>query len=148
MKRPTLVRWLGVVGVIAFGGCGPGQPTASRDTRTGIMVPVEARDAVMAEMRTMLRSVNGVLIAQVNGDTAGVRQAALPSGTAAAADPALERLLPEAWLSLAMSTHGQFDELAQGASRPRGLDSTTVRLARVTGNCVACHAAYRLEVRQ
>ena len=134
---------------LTVASCGPkDRLSLSRDTRTAIMLPVETRDVVMAEMRTMLGSVNALLIAQATGDTAAMRRAALASGTAAAADPALEQLLPEAWLKLAMSTHLGFDELGQAVSRPRGRDSVTVRLARITGNCVACHAAYRLEVRR
>jgi len=149
MTTRQLARWVSVTAIIAFSGCGrEDQPPASRDTRTGILLPVEARDAVMGEMRTMLGSVNALLIAQATGDTAAMRRAALASGTAAAADPALEQLLPEAWLKLAMSTHLGLDELGQAVSRPRGRDSVTVRLARITGNCVACHAAYRLEVRR
>ncbi|MBI2615331.1 MAG: cytochrome c [Gemmatimonadetes bacterium] len=148
MMARRIAPWVATVGLIVFASCGQGQPPAGRDPRTGIMLPVDARDGVMAEMRTMLGSVNALLIAQAKRDTAAMRQAALASGTAAAADPALEQLLPEAWLKLAMSTHGQFDELAQAVSRPGGRDSVTVRLAALTGNCVACHATYRLEVRQ
>jgi len=143
----TLARWASTAFVVAFAGCGTdGPPPTGRDGRTAIMLPVEARDAVLAEMRTMLGSVNAVLIAQTTGDTAAMRQAALASGTAAAADPALETLLPEAWLKLAMTTHQQFDGLARAVVPPGGRDSTIERLARITGNCVACHAAYRVEV--
>lgn len=143
MRASTLTGWLGVAGVMLFGGCQPGgQQPAGRDARTAITIPADARNAVMTEMRTMLGSVNAVLIAQATGDTAAIRRAALASGTAAAADPALERLLPEAWLSLAMSTHQQFDQLA------RTTDSVTLRLGRLTSNCVACHGVYRLEARR
>ncbi len=143
MRASTLAACLCAAGIGANAGCGrEGQLPAGRDTRTGIMVPAAARDAVMTEMRTMLGSVNGVLVAQARGDTAALRRAAIASGTAAAADPALERILPAAWLTLAMNTHQQFDELARAG------DSVTVRLARLTGNCVACHAAYRLELRE
>ncbi|HET7601202.1 MAG TPA: hypothetical protein VFK09_12970 [Gemmatimonadales bacterium] len=98
-------------------------------------------------MRTMLASLQGVLKASVAGDTAAMRQAAARSGLAMAADPALEKLLPEGFLRLGMDTHRQFDALAAaiGAGAPR--DSVTARLARVAGNCVSCHETYRLEVR-
>lgn len=147
MKARTLAGWVCVGGGIFLEACQGGSPL-SRDTRTAIALPVDARDAVMAEMRTMLGSVNGILIGQVQGDTAAMRQAALASGAAAAADPALEQMLPEAWLKLAMSTHQAFDELAQAVARAKPGDSITAHLARVTGNCVACHAAYRLDVRR
>ena len=145
MTARTAAVWVWAGSLIALAACADRSPM-SRDPRTAIELPVEARDAVMLEMRTMLGSVNGILIGQAKGDTAAVRQAALASGTAAAADPALERFLPEAWLKLAMSTHQGFDELA--GSPVKSGDSVTARLARVTGNCVACHAAYRLDVRR
>lgn len=145
--RTVVARACTVLGLTLI-SCGPERRLTSGDTRTGIMLPVEPRDAVMAEMRTMLGSVNAVLIAQAKGDTAAMRQAALASGTAMAADPGLEAMLPEAWLKLAMATHEQFDALAQAVSRPGGRDSVTQRMARITGNCVACHATYRLDVRQ
>jgi cytochrome c556 len=135
--------------LLSLGACGrEGFVLGGRDTRTGIVVPAAARTAVLAEMGTMLGSLNGVLIAQTNGDTAAVRLAALASGAAASADPVLERILPDAWMQLAASTHQQFDQLAASAVRPHGSDSITVRLARLTGNCVACHRAYRLDTRQ
>lgn len=149
MRASTHRRWPFALGALALLGCGrEGLVPGGGDARTGIMVPAAARNAVLAEMRTMLASLNGVLIAQTTADTARIRLAATASGTAAAADPELEKLLPEAWLQLAMATHRQFDDLAASASRPGGTDSVTVRLARLTGNCVACHTAYRLEVRQ
>ena len=149
MTPATIARWTCAAGAIALASCGTdGRPETGRDARTAIMLPDEARDAVLGEMRTMLGSVNAVLIAQTSGDTAAMRQAALASGTAAAADPALEALLPEAWLKLAMTTHEQFDGLAQAVARPGGRDSIIERLARITGNCVACHAAYRVEPRR
>ncbi len=138
--------WTLAWGALAFLSCSrEGAPPAHHDTRAAVRLPAAARGAVLAEMRTMLGSVNGVLVAQAKGDTAAVRTAAMASGAAAAADPTLESLLPVAWLQLAMSTHHQFDDLAAAVSRPRGTDSLTVRLARLTGNCVGCHAAYRLE---
>lgn len=148
--RTTTRHWrLSALSLLALWACGrEGLRPPSGDTRTAILLPAAARTAVLAEMRTMLGSINGVLLAQAQGDTAAIRVAALSSGAAAAADPTLESLLPVAWLQLAMSTHHQFDDLAVAASRPHGTDSVTARLARLTGNCVACHAAYRLDSRQ
>jgi cytochrome c556 len=148
MMAASLARGACAALAVAFAGCGTGGAVWSHDARTAVFLPVEARDAVLAEMRTMLGSVNGVLIAQTNGDTAAMRQAALASGAAAAADPALEAVLPEAWLKLAMTTHEQFDGLAQAVARPGGRDSVVAHLARITGHCVACHAAYRVEPRR
>ncbi|MCC7196057.1 MAG: hypothetical protein IT356_10925 [Gemmatimonadaceae bacterium] len=120
---------------------------AGADGREAIRVPAEARDAVLLEMRTMLGSLHDLLTASVPGDAVAMQAAAKRSGLGAAADTALEHLLPEKFLQLGVATHQQFDDLAAalGAGLPR--DSVVVRLSRITGNCVACHAAYRLEAR-
>ncbi len=124
-------------------GCAPER--GSTDSRAAVPLTAEQRDAVLTEMRTLLGSVNGVLAAEARSDSAGVRAAASASGSAAAADPALENLLPAAWLQLAMQTHAGFDSLAAAAGR--GRDPVLIRLGGITGRCVTCHAMYRLGVR-
>ena len=123
----------------------PAQPGA--DGRQVTHVPLEARDAVRAEMRTMLGSVHDILKASLDGDTTAMREAATRSGLATAADPALEKLLPEGFLQLGVNTHQQFDELARALATGMPRDSVVGRLTRITANCVSCHATYQLELR-
>ena len=148
MTRTRPARRAAVLGsaLLAVAACRTREPQGT-DTRTAIPLPVEARDAVLAEMRTMLGSLNGILAAATGADTAAIRRAALASGTAGAADPTLERLLPEPFLQMGMSTHAQFDSIASGAAGPAAADSAVARLARLTGNCVSCHAQYRLTLK-
>ena len=117
------------------------------DGRQVTHVPLEVRDAVRAEMRTMLASLHDILRGGLVGDTAAMREAATRSGLATAADPALEKLLPEGFLQLGIDTHQQFDSLASALATGLSHDSIAGRLARITGNCVSCHASYRLELR-
>jgi len=141
-------RFLIPCGVVALGlGCAePPAPQASTDGRTALRVPAEAVDAVRAEMRTMLGSIHAMLTAMPARDTAAMRQAAMASGMAAAADTALEHLLPEEFLELGMATHMQFDSLAAAIGAGLGADSAIARLGPITANCVSCHSTYRLEV--
>jgi hypothetical protein len=117
------------------------------DPRQRVVLAAGPRDMVLAEMRAMLESVNGVLHALAGGDLAAAEKAARASGLATAADmdPAIRAALPPAFLQLGMQTHRAFDGLADrlraGASREAALTG----LAGVTANCVACHAAYRLD---
>jgi hypothetical protein len=122
-------------------------PVRSADGRQVTVVPLEARDAVRAEMRTMLGSLHDILKASLVGDTSMMREAATRSGLATAADPALEKLLPEEFLQLGVNTHRQFDELAGALAKGLPRDSLAGRLTRLTGNCVSCHATYQLELR-
>lgn len=114
----------------------------SADGRTAVRLPIEGQDAVRAEMRLMLSSVQGVLDGVVKSDTAAIRRAAAASGVATAADPALEGVLPEGFMQYGMATHLAFDSLAANASA--GPAAAIAGLAAITGTCVACHATYRL----
>ena len=143
----SMTRWL-MTTTAAAGfvlGCGGRSETASPDTRSAVPLTAEQRNAVLVEMRTMLASVNAVLGATARADSAGVRAAAKASGSGAAADPALEKLLPAPWLQMATQTHTGFDGLAAVAGA--GRDTIVARLASITGSCVSCHAMYRLAVR-
>jgi cytochrome c556 len=133
--------WLSVLALGVAACASPGEERAS-DPRTPVQLTAEQRNAVLAEMRTLLGSISGVLNGVARSDGAAIRDAALPSGMAEAADPALEKLLPAGWLELAGRTHKGFDDLAEGAKR--GPEGAVARLAGVTEACVTCHARYRL----
>ncbi len=138
-------RTLAALAALLLGGCGGAREAPSPDPRTAVPLTAEQRNGVLVEMRTMLASVNGILGAAARSDTAGIRSAAQASGMAAAADPALEKLLPAQWLQLAMEVHGGFDSLAAGARL--GRDTIVARLGRITTACITCHSIYRLAVR-
>lgn len=101
-------------------------------------------------MRQMLAAIGGALSAAARGDTDAVLAALAPAGSAAAADPAIEALLPATWKELAERTHGGFDSLTAAVRRSRtgpGLkDTVLVGIARVSGSCTACHEAFRITV--
>ena len=118
--------------------------TESADGRTAVPLPIEARDAVLAEMRLMLSSVQGVLAGAAQSDTAAIQRAAAASGLVMAADPTLEKILPGGFLQYGMATHRAFDSLAANASA--GPAAAIEGLAAITETCVTCHAAYRLEL--
>lgn len=130
--------------VIVLGCQGKAPEPATTDARQPVPLPMEAQDAVRAEMNTMLKSLNEILGALPRRDTAAIRAAAVASGLAAAADPALEPLLPEQFLSMGTATHRGFDAIASSVAAGAPAESTLVQLGGVTQGCVACHATYRL----
>lgn len=136
-----------LVGILflSVSGC-QRQPPApeSLDVRTAVPLPPEETEAVRAEMRLMLTSLNQLHLALATGDTALGRRAAVASGMGAAEDPALESMLPAEFLRLAVAAHSEFDSLALAISARAPRDTVLTRLARITTNCVACHAIYRL----
>jgi hypothetical protein len=118
----------------------------SADPRAVIALSSPTRDAVLAEMRVMLVSVNEILSAAARGDTAALRAAAAASGTAQAM-ATLGADLPKEFRSRAAGTHSLFDSLAAAVAAGAPRDTVTARLARLTASCTACHVAYRLVAR-
>jgi cytochrome c556 len=124
---------------------------ATKDPRTPVALPADGRQAVLREMRQMLGAIGGALSAAAREDTSAVLAALAPAGSAAAADPAIEALLPPTWKELAERTHGGFDSLMAAVRRARagpGLkDTVLVGIARISASCTACHESFRITVR-
>jgi len=142
---------VGVVGMIALGFLGSSAAAppheSSTDTRQRLIFAPTQRDQLLAEMRLMLGSVSGIVQGLAANDLPAAEKAARASGMVHAADtdPLIKTLLPQQFLGLAMQTHMGFDTLADQIKAGGGRDDTLRGLAKLTGNCVACHAVYRLD---
>lgn len=145
-RRRAITGILAALGVVVGLGSTGSSQTAG-DFRQRLTLPPPARDKVLAEMRHMLESVNGILRGVVANDLVAVEQAARASGTAMAVemDPAVMRQLLPAFRELGLQTHRAFDELAARMKAGGTRDDAIRGLTGITGNCVACHAVYRLD---
>ncbi|MBV6520328.1 MAG: hypothetical protein MNPFHGCM_00433 [Gemmatimonadaceae bacterium] len=141
---------------VALAGCAGSRPpetssSESVDPRTAVALPADAQQAVLEEMRNLLTAIGGALDGAAKNDSAAILAALAPAGSAAAADPELEALLPDPWKKLAEQTHGGFDSLSaavrRGATGAALKDTVMVGLARVTSYCTSCHETFRLTVR-
>lgn len=157
-RAPLMAVIITFAAAIASFGCNGGRKEpppagggASIDPRTAVVIPADGQQAVLREMRQMLGAMGGAMSAASKGDTTALLAAVAPALSAAAADPALEALLPTEWKELAERTHGGFDSLAAAVRRTRGrqalTDTVVVRLAQLTGSCTACHETFRVTVR-
>lgn len=113
------------------------------DTRRQVSLMPAERDAVLAEMRTMLGSISAVLHGVTANDHQAIEKAARASGMAMAVDPTLEQKLPQQFLEMGMATHKKFDQLSDLGRTRAPADQVIRSLADVTTSCVACHAMYR-----
>lgn len=93
----------------------------------------------------MLQSLSRIVHGLVAGDLVMVEEAARASGMRATVDPRLEKKLPPHFLQLGLRVHKRFDQLADAIKTGATKDDVLKRLAALTGYCVGCHAAYRLE---
>ena len=124
---------------------GAAQPAP--DNRQQVVLPSMGRDMVLSEMRGMLAAVGDILRAVGANDSAAAAKAARVWGMAHAADekPELKRRLPPPFLQLGMKTHTAFDKIADALDAGAPRDQVLGAMADLTANCVACHAAYRIE---
>ena len=123
-----------------------GVTSKSVDGRLAVALAPAERDQVLAEMRGMLASVQGVTAGLAAHDMKQVAGAASASGMSAAVDvsPALMAKLPLAFKELGMSMHHGWDELAASAQAGATPDQVAAKLNSQLQKCVACHTAYRL----
>jgi hypothetical protein len=124
-----------------------GDTAPSSDGRTAIQLTPAERDLVLTEMRGFLASVRDITAASVAEDPAAMSEAARRVGQAAAQGVPVSLMgkLPLPFKKLGLDTHQRFDQLALDVDQMDDPDLGMTQLADLLGNCVACHAAYRIE---
>ena len=154
MARPFPAVAAAFVAVCALQGCTEpprgAHPEAARavsDAREAIVLSDAERGLVLAEMRLMLESTEGVVAGLAARDMRAIEQAAARSGQRApgTVDQALHGNLPEEFMHMGAAAHGGFDDIARLAREGAGADAVTMRLSETLHQCTSCHATYRVE---
>lgn len=119
---------------------------AKDDARTPIVLTKAERNLVLEEMRTFLATVQSITTSLSEDDMQSIATAAKKAGMAASGEvpPALTNKLPMNFKILAMTVHKTFDQLALDATEMGDQQQVLEQLGSLMGNCVACHAIYRL----
>ena len=123
-----------------------GSAFAKEDSRTPIVLTEDERNLVLEEMRTFLDTVRSITVSMSEEDAAKIAKSAKKVGVAASGEvpPALTAKLPQQFKMLAMQVHKGFDQIALDATEMGDKQQTLEQLGMLMGNCVACHAIYRL----
>jgi cytochrome c556 len=158
MRAQMQGRGMGGMGMGMGMGAGPGAPMSDSAMRArhdsmmarGMAPMGPGGPASDSAMRARHDSMMARGMAPAMNDSA--RQAHQDSmrsrGMTPGAGMGMGRRMPEAFRQLGMATHLGFDSLATlAANRRTPRDTIVARVARLTDNCVSCHAMYRLEVR-
>ena len=124
-----------------------GSVIESSDGRMAILLTPGERDMVLGEMRSFLASVQQITQAISEQELDTVVEAAKASGMAAqgAVPGSLIGKLPLEFKKLGFDTHSKFDQLAMDTQDLGDGNHALAGLATLMQNCVACHAAYRIE---
>lgn len=150
MKHPMCIGAL-VLWVIALGVAGwsfvKGWTTKGSDGRVEILLAPVERDQILAEMRQLLKAVDGIVrgLAEPQTDRTSMEEAARAAGMAMAADTeaAIMAKLPLPFKQVGMSIHKDMDALADAILRQETPQQILQRLSSLTARCTACHDMYR-----
>ncbi|TNF36924.1 MAG: hypothetical protein EP315_03520 [Gammaproteobacteria bacterium] len=136
--------------IVAYKFIVVGEVTEASDGRQAIVLQSDERDFVLAEMRLFLSSVQAINQAIAEGNPQQVASAARMVGMAVqqTVPPALITKLPLAFKQQGFDTHQKFDLLAMDAEQIGDGMHSLQQLAELMQNCVACHAAYRIDPAQ
>lgn len=122
------------------------------DGRTEILVAPAERDLILAEMRQLLKAVDGVVrgLGESQPDRKPMEEAARAAGMKMAADvnPAIMAKLPLPFKQMGMSIHADMDALADAIVQQESPQQILQRLSSMTARCTTCHDLYRFGVGQ
>lgn len=123
-----------------------GSAFAKDDSRTPIVLTEDERNLVLEEMRTFLDTVRSITVSMSEDDMAKLAESAKKVGMGASGEvpPELTAKLPQQFKMLAVQVHKGFDQIALDATEMGDNQQTLEQLGALMGNCVACHAIYKL----
>ncbi len=117
------------------------------DGRTEIVLAPAERDQILAEMRQLLKAVDGVVrgLGEPQPDHKQMEEAARAAGMKMAADtePTIMAKLPLAFKQMGMSIHKDMDVLAGAIVQKETPQQILQRLSSMTARCTTCHDMYR-----
>ena len=120
---------------------------SQHDTRQSISVTSDAREHVLTEMRMLLESVHSILESAIKKDMQAVAASAEKVGLKAmsATPPETANQLPQEFKMMGRGVHEAMDMIARDARDLGDSEHTLQQLSETLGNCVACHATFKLQ---
>jgi hypothetical protein len=127
-----------------------GWTKSGSDGRMEIMLAPAERDQILAEMRQLLKAVDGVVreLGEPQPDHKPMEEAARAVGMKMAADtePTIMAKLPLPFKQMGMSIHRDMDALADAIVNKETPQQILQRLSNMTARCTTCHDMYRFGV--
>jgi cytochrome c556 len=121
-------------------------PQAKGDPREAIALSAPETETLLSGMRTYLETIQGIVAAMAENQTARVPEIASRAGAKLLQDakPSTGFKVPLGFSSMSFDTHDKFDKLADKAKKGASRSVILTDLRDIMGNCISCHAAYRL----
>jgi hypothetical protein len=121
-------------------------PQSQGDPREPVALsPVEA-EKMLTGMRTYLETIQGIVAALAENDMSRIPALAMKSGAKMLEEvaPTTGLKTPIGFAMLSFDTHDKFDKLADKAAKGSSRSELLTDLRNIMGNCISCHASYRL----
>ena len=120
----------------------------SSDQRREILLTETERNLVLAEMRGIIGSLDGVLQGITKNDRKQMEESARASGMVMASEDnaGLVAKLPMEFKQMGFGLHHEFDSLADAVKAGESQQLLLERTAKLTSRCNGCHQVYRLGV--
>jgi len=121
-------------------------PEAKGDPREAVSLSPAETAALLAGMRKYLETIQSLVAAMADNRIALVPDIAAESGAKMlqGVAPVTGLKLPLGFSSISFDTHDKFDKLAEKARKGTSRAEVLKDLRDIMGNCISCHAAYRL----
>jgi hypothetical protein len=150
--KPNFCRAAAILWVVTLGVGGwffvKGVTQTGSDGRVEIILAAAERDQILAEMRLLLKAVDGLIrgLGEPNPDPKQMEATARAVGMNMAADvePTIMAKLPLPFKQMGMSIHIDMDALADAIVRRETPQQILQRLSSMTARCTACHDMYRI----
>ena len=142
----AVILWIAIV-VAAGWFFVKGWTAKGSDGRTEILLAPVEREQILAEMRQLLKAVDGIIkgLGEPKPDVKQMEEAARAVGMKMAADtePAIMAKLPLPFKQMGMSIHKDMGALADAIVQHETPQQILQRLSSMTARCTACHDMYR-----
>jgi len=124
-------------------------PIKPADSREVIWVSAEEKAALLGEMRNFLIASQAILESSLVDDMETVEAASRKVGIKLlkATPEEIHKKLPAGFTAIGPKTHMGFEVIADEASGLGDREEILNTLANLQKTCIACHAAYRFEVK-
>ena len=149
--KPNFCRAAAILWVVTLGVGGwffvKGVTQTGSDGRVEIILAAAERDQILAEMRVLLKAVDGLIrgLGESNPDPKQMEATARAVGMNMAADvePTIMAKLPLPFKQMGMSIHKDMDALADAIARHETPQQILRRLSSMTARCTTCHDMYK-----
>lgn len=148
LRKPYSAIILSVIaiGALALPAFAQHPPQATGDPREAVALnPAEAEE-MLTGMRTYLETIQGIVAAMAENNIDRVPPIAAKSGAKMLREvnPVTGLKAPIGFSMMSFDTHDKFDKLAEKARAGTSRTEVLGDLRDILGNCIACHASYRL----